>query len=223
MSKGIIMVRYTRNVVIEKCLVNLCSSSCFSAAGIVQHLSNTQQESAVGSPNCISPASSVSFRSPIKPSLLVTTVGSPMSAHYKYPIFFPMHWYTPKETSPFASPMSLSSPMAKGSFSPMSSGLSLDTIGNNSTIGLVNFGNILYELDFTSSEKCSKPMVHSKWTIGHSKMRLLSSCHWWQILMFVQWRQTFSWNICKALCQIILMSMHNMMYPKYYRNYWWNL
>ena len=46
-----------------------------SAAGIVQFLSNRQQESAVCSPNCISPASSVSFRSPIKASLLVTPVG----------------------------------------------------------------------------------------------------------------------------------------------------
>ena len=29
--------------------------------------------------------------------------------------------------------------------------------------------HMLYELDFTSSEKCSRPMVHSEWAIGHSK------------------------------------------------------
>ena len=125
-----------------KCLKTCAHSpNASSAAGIVQSLSNTQQESAVGSPNCISPASSVSFRSPIKPFLLVTPVGSPMSAYCRYSIFFPMHGYTQKETSPFASPMSLSSPMAKGSFSPMSSvDFRIYTIANNSTIGLVNFG-----------------------------------------------------------------------------------
>ena len=73
---------YTRNVVIENVL-KTCAlpPNASSAAGIVQSLSNTQQESAVCSPNCISPASSVSFRSPIKASLLVTQVGYLICPH----------------------------------------------------------------------------------------------------------------------------------------------
>ena len=67
---------YTRNVVIENVLKTCAHPpNASSAAGIMQSLPNTQQESAVCSPNCISPASSVSFRSPIKASLLVTPVG----------------------------------------------------------------------------------------------------------------------------------------------------
>ena len=73
---------YTRNVVIENVLKTCAHPpNASSAAGIVQSLSNTQQESAVCSPNCISPASSVSFRSPIKASLLVTPVGYLICPH----------------------------------------------------------------------------------------------------------------------------------------------
>ena len=64
--------------------INKSQGQTFDKADIVQSLSNTQQESAVGSPNCTSAASSFSFRSPIKPSLLVTPVGSLMSAYCKY-------------------------------------------------------------------------------------------------------------------------------------------
>ena len=73
---------YTRNVVIENVLKTCAHPpNASSAAGIVQSLSNTQQESAVCSPSCISPASSVSFRSPIKASLLVTPVGYLICPH----------------------------------------------------------------------------------------------------------------------------------------------
>ena len=73
---------YTRNVVIENVLKTCAHPhNASSAAGTVQSLSNTQQESAVCSPNCISPASSVSLRSPIKASLLVTPVGYLICPH----------------------------------------------------------------------------------------------------------------------------------------------
>ena len=79
---------YTRNVVIEYVLKTCAHpTNASSAAGIVQSLSNTQQESSVGSPNCISPASSVSFRSPIKSSLLVTPVGSTILRHFKHLVY----------------------------------------------------------------------------------------------------------------------------------------
>ena len=116
-----------------------------SAAGIVQSLSNTQQESAVCSPNCISLASSVSFRSPIKASLLVTPVGYLICPHIANIQSFPYALVYSKRNESFC--FTYVSVFTNGKRliqSKSSVDVRIDTIGNNSTIGLVNFGNTCY-------------------------------------------------------------------------------
>ena len=93
---------YTRNVVIENVLKTCAHpTKASSAAGIVQFISNTQLERAVYSPNCISPASSVSFRSPIKASLLVTQVGYLICPHIANIQYIPYTLVYSKRNEPF--------------------------------------------------------------------------------------------------------------------------